>query len=207
MPPHSSEAQPGKVYARTVSDVPGAVTDTNPNEDEFLTCGSCGYLNPGDAKVCAKCRFPLGVPARRAEPIIDERSLAEQPAPDPAPEVKASFRATVDPYRKGIVVENNCRLRLVVEALTGFHIYLEEKNLPPTQYKDQKLESKGFLPEIYIQDFPIRNQRVTLCIKRRSWEIKGTGKIISIIEKHINLSKFANGFSYRIFNVGCISYV
>ncbi|WP_456305213.1 ISAon1 family transposase N-terminal region protein [Dyadobacter helix] len=45
--------------------------------------------------------------------------------------------------------------------------HLEEKNLHPIEFKDQKLESKGFLPEIYIQDFPIRNQKVTLCIKRR----------------------------------------
>ncbi len=58
-------------------------------------------------------------------------------------------------------------LSKIVEALPGLHIYLEEKNVTPTEYKDQKLESKGFLPEIYIQDFPIRNQRVTLCIKRR----------------------------------------
>lgn len=70
-------------------------------------------------------------------------------------------------------------LSKVVEGLSGLHIYLEEKNLPPFEYKDQKLESKGFLPEIYIQDFPIRNQKVTLCIKRRRWEVKDTGDIVS----------------------------
>ena len=70
-------------------------------------------------------------------------------------------------------------LSKVVEGLTGLHIYLEEKNLPPSEYKDQKLESKGFLPEIYIQDFPIRNQKVTLCIKRRRWEVRDTSEIIS----------------------------
>jgi hypothetical protein len=70
-------------------------------------------------------------------------------------------------------------LSKIVEGLTGLQIYLEEKNLPPSEYKDQKLESKGFLPEIYIQDFPIRNQRVTLCIKRRRWEVKATGEIVS----------------------------
>lgn len=70
-------------------------------------------------------------------------------------------------------------LSKVVEGLTGLHIYLEEKSLPPSEYKDEKLESKGFLPEIYIQDFPIRNQKVTLCIKRRRWEVKDTGEIIS----------------------------
>ncbi|MEO6284561.1 MAG: transposase [Dyadobacter sp.] len=70
-------------------------------------------------------------------------------------------------------------LSKIVEAIPGPHIYLEEKNLPPTEYKDKKLESKGLLPEIYIQDFPIRNQRVTLCIKRRRWEVKDTGEIVS----------------------------
>lgn len=72
-------------------------------------------------------------------------------------------------------------LSKTVEGLTGLHIYLEEKNLRPSEYKDQKLESKGFLPEIYIQDFPIRSQKVTLCVKRRRWEIKDTGKIISSV--------------------------
>lgn len=70
-------------------------------------------------------------------------------------------------------------LSKVVEAIPGLNIYLEEKNITPVEYKDEKLESKGFLPEIYIQDFPIRNQKVTLCIKRRRWEIRGTGEIIS----------------------------
>lgn len=70
-------------------------------------------------------------------------------------------------------------LSKIVEGLTGLNIYLEEKNLPPSEYHDQKIESKGFLPEIYIQDFAIRNQRVTLCIKRRRWEVKDTGKVIS----------------------------
>lgn len=70
-------------------------------------------------------------------------------------------------------------LSKTVEGLTGLHIYLEEKNLPPSEYQDPKLESKGFLPEVYIQDFPIRNQKVTLCIKRRRWEVKDTGEIIS----------------------------
>jgi hypothetical protein len=70
-------------------------------------------------------------------------------------------------------------LSKIVEGLTGLNIYLEEKNLPPSEYQDQKLESKGFLPEIYIQDFPIRNQKVTLCIKRRRWEVREGGEIIS----------------------------
>jgi hypothetical protein len=84
-------------------------------------------------------------------------------------------------------------LSKIVEGLTGLHIYLEEKNLLPSEYSDQKLESKGFLPEIYIQDFPIRNQKVTLCIKRRRWEVKDTGEIISrdwnMVQKGTRMTK------------------
>ncbi|WP_414617498.1 hypothetical protein [Dyadobacter sp. 32] len=40
----------------------------------------------------------------------------------------------------------------VVESIPGLNIYLVEKNITPVEYKDEKLESKGFLPEIYIQD-------------------------------------------------------
>ncbi|WP_445438685.1 ISAon1 family transposase N-terminal region protein [Dyadobacter jejuensis] len=56
---------------------------------------------------------------------------------------------------------------------------MKKKNIAPEQYKDQKVESKGFLPEIQIQDFPIRNQKVMLCIKRRRWEVKPGNEIIS----------------------------
>jgi hypothetical protein len=65
-------------------------------------------------------------------------------------------------------------LRNVTQLPTGLNIYLEEKNIIPIEYKDQKLESKGFLPEI-----PIRGQKVNLCIKRRRWEVKDTGAIIT----------------------------
>ena len=67
----------------------------------------------------------------------------------------------------------------VSQLPAGLNIYLEEKNIIPSEYKDQKLESKGFLPEISIQDFPIRGQKVNLCIKRRRWEVKETGAIIT----------------------------
>jgi len=59
------------------------------------------------------------------------------------------------------------------------NIYLEEKNLPPAGYEKSQLESKGFLPETAIQDFPIRGHKVALCIKRRRWEVKQSGEIIT----------------------------
>ena len=59
------------------------------------------------------------------------------------------------------------------------NIYLEEKNIAPVGYKKEDLESKGFFPEVSIQDFPIRGQKVALCIKRRRWTVKRTDEIIS----------------------------
>ena len=67
----------------------------------------------------------------------------------------------------------------VSQSPGGLNIYLEEKNLPPVGYEKAQLESKGFLPETSIQDFPIRGHKVALCIKRRRWEVKETGVIIT----------------------------
>lgn len=67
----------------------------------------------------------------------------------------------------------------VTQTDIGLQLYLEEKNIIPSEYQDQKLESKGFLPEIMVQDFPIRGQKVNLHIKRRRWEVKDTGETIT----------------------------
>lgn len=65
------------------------------------------------------------------------------------------------------------------QSPNGLHIYLEERNEPPAEYKDVKLHSKGLLDEVRVQDFPIRGQKVTLVIKRRRWEVVDTGQIVS----------------------------
>lgn len=70
-------------------------------------------------------------------------------------------------------------LTRVLKDKEGLVLFLEEKNLPPEEYKDQKLHSKGFLPEIRVQDFPIRQHRVELSIKRRRWEIMDSGEVVS----------------------------
>ena len=67
----------------------------------------------------------------------------------------------------------------VEKELKELQIYLEEKNIAPSGYQIMDLESKGFLPEVAIQDFPIRGQKVALHIKRRRWTVKRTGDIIS----------------------------
>jgi hypothetical protein len=67
----------------------------------------------------------------------------------------------------------------VTQTETGLNIYLEEKNIVPSGYENKRLESKGFLPETGIQDFPIRGHKVALCIKRRRWEVLESGEIIT----------------------------
>lgn len=59
------------------------------------------------------------------------------------------------------------------------HLYLDERNELPDEYKHEKLISKGFHPEAVIQDFPLRNKALYLHVRRRKWEIESTGKIVS----------------------------
>ena len=62
---------------------------------------------------------------------------------------------------------------------TCFILYLEEKAVIPDEYSDLHLHSKGFFPEIEVQDFPIRGKAVYLRIKRRRWEEPTTGQTYS----------------------------
>ena len=58
------------------------------------------------------------------------------------------------------------------------HFYLEEKNILPVEFKTQRAKSKGFSPEITVEDFPLRGKPVLLHIKRRRWTIIESGKIV-----------------------------
>jgi len=58
------------------------------------------------------------------------------------------------------------------------HLYLEEKNILPVEYKSEIAQSKGFSPEITVEDFPLRGKSVLLHIKRRRWTLVNNGKII-----------------------------
>lgn len=57
-------------------------------------------------------------------------------------------------------------------------LYLEEKNLIPDEYRDDKLISKGFFDEITVQDFPLRGKAVFLHIRRRRWLNQTTGQTV-----------------------------
>ena len=67
----------------------------------------------------------------------------------------------------------------VVKDLKGLVIFLEEKNEPPQEYVGKKLHSKGFLPEVRVHDFPIRENKVELNVKRRRWEVQETGEVVT----------------------------
>ena len=58
------------------------------------------------------------------------------------------------------------------------HFYLEERNIIPEEYKTEKSQSKGFSPEITVEDFPLRGKPVLLHIKRRRWTLLTSGKIV-----------------------------
>lgn len=59
------------------------------------------------------------------------------------------------------------------------NVYLDEQNIKPTIFSNQKLTSKGFHSEIIVQDFPIRKKAVFLHVRRRRWLVEDTGKVVS----------------------------
>jgi len=58
-------------------------------------------------------------------------------------------------------------------------MFLEEKPDKPSELSYFALHSKGFFPEIEVQDFPTRGKAVYLRIKRRRWTDPQTGKTYS----------------------------
>lgn len=58
-------------------------------------------------------------------------------------------------------------------------VFLDELNIPPKEYKNKTLLSKGFAPSRVVQDFPIREKAVYLHIRRRKWLVKETDQIVS----------------------------
>lgn len=67
----------------------------------------------------------------------------------------------------------------VEEVDNEVHAYLDELNIKPEGYADEKLISKGFHPPITIQDFPLRDKPLFLHVRRRRWLIESSGDVIS----------------------------
>ena len=59
------------------------------------------------------------------------------------------------------------------------HIYLEELNITPIEYQDDKLESKGFYEEIKMHDYPLRGRSCIMHIKRRRWMNHTQEKVVT----------------------------
>ncbi|RYZ19504.1 MAG: transposase [Chitinophagaceae bacterium] len=80
---------------------------------------------------------------------------------------------------------------------------LEEKNELPEPYRDQPFHSKGFLPAVLIEDFPIRGNKVLLQIKRRRWEHQQSGQIISrdwqLVQKGTKMTAEFAAFLKQVF--------
>ena len=58
------------------------------------------------------------------------------------------------------------------------HFWLEEKNELPPEHQNKNLKPNGFYEESTYTDFPLRNRKVELHIKRRRW-IDSSGKSYS----------------------------
>ena len=72
------------------------------------------------------------------------------------------------------------------------HIRLDEK-MNPELRGDVHFESKGFMETVSVTDFPIRDHKVILGVRRRRWTDTRTGKSFSI---PIDLDVVAKGTRY-----------
>ena len=79
-----------------------------------------------------------------------------------------------------------------IEESDTLHIHLEEINRLPSEWDSIKVESKGFFPEVRVQDFPIRGHKAFFHIKRRRWLNIESGKVIyrewTLVEKGTRLT-------------------
>ena len=80
----------------------------------------------------------------------------------------------------------------VEQTSTEIHIHLDEL-MNPSLSHDVHFESKGFMETVSITDFPIRDHKVLLKIRRRRWTDTRTGKSFSI---PINLDVVCKGTRY-----------
>ena len=49
------------------------------------------------------------------------------------------------------------------------HVYLDEKNNPPAYLTPLELSPNGFYPASLVSDFPLRDRKVVLHVRRRRW--------------------------------------
>ncbi len=67
----------------------------------------------------------------------------------------------------------------IEQSSTEFHISLDELE-SSEMLNDPHFESKGFMDAVRVTDFPIRDHKVILHIRRRRWTDRRTGKSFSL---------------------------
>ena len=80
----------------------------------------------------------------------------------------------------------------VKQSATEIHISLDERENRELS-NDAHFESKGFMAAVSVTDFPIRDHKVILSIRRRRWTDVRTGKSFSL---PIDLDIVARGTRY-----------
>lgn len=89
----------------------------------------------------------------------------------------------VDEEHTGIPDETGTQIRII-------HIYLDERDLRDKEWHD--LQPNGFTESRSINDFPIRDRKVVLHVRRRRWlDFDGT----SIILSHESLTTEGTSYS------------
>jgi hypothetical protein len=58
------------------------------------------------------------------------------------------------------------------------HLDFAEKSDVPSEFSNRQVLSKGFLPSISIEDFPLRGKSVRLHVRRRRWIDKDSSEIL-----------------------------
>ena len=57
----------------------------------------------------------------------------------------------------------------LLEADEVLHLFLDEQPCIPLEYKDLSLSANGFYEASTIKDFPLRDKKVVLHVRRRRW--------------------------------------
>lgn len=58
-------------------------------------------------------------------------------------------------------------------------VYMDERKVVPLEYESLPLISYGFTDYTILQDFPIKGKAVYLHLRRRKWQNKSTGEIVT----------------------------
>lgn len=79
-------------------------------------------------------------------------------------------------------IQENFELLQIEQTAEKIRLRLAEKNIPPplpVELRRHKIISKGFAPEIEVQDFPIRERSCTLHLRRRKWSLEGMSGVVT----------------------------